>query len=92
MAEQCSEKIEVLGGTGDVTITLDAPRGDATVGGNGKVGDVRLFASAGAGRRWSVSDRAGRASRSEIFSRQDPRRCQPRSSGRAAARASCSGA
>jgi hypothetical protein len=46
VAEQFDEQIEILDRSGNVTITFDATRGDATVGGNGKGGDVRLFASA----------------------------------------------
>jgi hypothetical protein len=45
MAEQFDEQVEILDRSGNVTIALDATRGDATVGGNGKGGDVRLFAS-----------------------------------------------
>jgi hypothetical protein len=45
MAEQFAEKIEILDASGTVTVTLDAIKAEATFGGNGKGGDVRVFAS-----------------------------------------------
>src|SRR5262245_35228805 len=46
MAEQFDKRVEILDGAGDITITLDATKADATLGGNGRGGDVRLYSSA----------------------------------------------
>jgi hypothetical protein len=47
MAEQFSEKVEILDSASNVTITLDGKSADISAGGNGQDGDIIILDSAG---------------------------------------------
>lgn len=58
MSEQITGKVEVLTGTGKITITLDGDSGDMLAGGNGQDGDLALADSSGV-RRIHIDAQSG---------------------------------